>query len=435
VKTVKNQTARVHWRMGQALLPEHFFAQEGSLREEGLLRARLGALPAWGVGALTWDAFQLVRGILSVEELKLFFPSGSLVDIPGNTAPTTFNLNTTGQTRTPLYLHLLGEFDVAVEEAADGSEDSALERIVQRVAFSSQPYPEEAARPAVIGRSALEAGSSVAAQSFKLAEFEKAADGTWSLAPDYLPPALRVTGSPFFEPTLKRARALTDLLHQVLVDEIRDNYLAGQTLASAKEALKALYRFKRFLANVGQELHPHPFALFEAVRELYLETCMLRGTEPKELWRPYVHDGLGPLFKDLFAGLESQVQLSRSSTPYVAFTRREGLQLCALPEAARKARSVFWLLQKPRVATKLELGGVKLASESRLATVHQLALRGIAYKRIENPPFHHPFSSEVEFYSLSEGEEWDHAVRDGKLAFFHRPDFEQVKAFVYWRNE
>lgn len=417
MKTVKNQTARVHWRMGQALLPEHFFAQESSLREEGLLRARMGALPTWGVGALKWDAFQLVRGILSVEELKLFLPSGTLVDIPGNTAPAPFNLNTTGQTRTPLYLHLLQEIDVAVAESPDGSQDSALERIVQRMAFSSQPYSDDAT------------------QSFKLAELEKAADGTWSLVPDYLPPALRVTGSPFFEPTLKRARALSDLLHQVLVDEIRDNYLAGQTLAAAKGALKALYAFKGFLANLGADFQPHPFELLEAVRRLYLEVCMLRGTEPKELWRPYAHEGLGPLFKELFAGLESQVQLSRSSTPYVAFTRREGLQLCALPEAARKARSVYWLLQKPRVGTKLELGGVKLASETRLATVHQLALRGIAYKRIENPPFHHPFSSEVEFYSLADGEEWDHAVRDGRLAFFHRPDFEQVKAFIYWRDE
>ena len=69
MKTVKNQTARVHWRMGQALLPEHFYAQESSLREEALVRARLSPLPFFGVGALKWDAFQLVRGIVSLEEL------------------------------------------------------------------------------------------------------------------------------------------------------------------------------------------------------------------------------------------------------------------------------------------------------------------------------------------------------------------------------
>lgn len=417
MKTVKNQTARVHWRMGQALLPEHFYAQESSLREEALVRARLSPLPFFGVGALKWDAFQLVRGIVSLEELTLVFASGTLVDIPGNTAPATLNLNTTGQTRAPVYVHLLGEFDIATAEAPDGSSDSAIERIVQRVALSSQPYSDEAS------------------QSFKLAEFEKAADGTWSLLPDYLPPLVRVTGSPFFERPLQKMRALSDLLHQVLVDEIRDNYLAGQTLIAAREALKALYRFKAFLANVGQALHPHPYQVFEAVRDLYIEVCMLRSTEPVELSRPYVHEELAPLLTLLLDRIQGQVQLSRSSTPYVAFTRREGMQLCALPEAARKARSVFWLLQKPRVGSKLELGGVKLASESRLATVHQLALRGVPYKRIENPPFHHPFSSEVEFYALSEGEEWDHAVREGKLTFFHRPEFEQVRAFVYWRNE
>jgi type VI secretion system protein ImpJ len=403
--------------MGQALLPEHFYALERSLREEALLRAQLGPLPLWGVGHLKWDAFQLVRGIVSLEELKLVFPSGTLIDVPGNTAPVAFNLNNTGQTRTPLYLHLLQDFEVVSTDAPDGSADSAIERKLQKLALSSQAYSERAE------------------QSFKLAEFEKAADGSWALVADYLPPMVRVTGSPFFEPLQKRLSGLTQLLHQTLVDEIRDNYLAGQTLVAAKEALKGLYRFKAFLANVGKELHPHPFSLFEQVQALYLEVCMLRGTEPSELERPYVHDALGPHLKELIAKLENQVQLAKSSTPYTAFARREGLQLCVLPDAAKKARSVYWLLQKPRVGTKLELGGVKLASESRLATVHQLALRGIPYKRIENPPFHHPFSSEVEFYAISEGEEWDHAVRDGKLAFFHRPEFEQVRAFIYWRNE
>lgn len=54
------QTSRVRWRMGQALLPEHFLAQEQALREEVNLRFGLSSVPCWGLGALRWDTFQFL---------------------------------------------------------------------------------------------------------------------------------------------------------------------------------------------------------------------------------------------------------------------------------------------------------------------------------------------------------------------------------------
>ena len=70
--------------MGQALLPEHFYAQEESLRGEAGIRFRMRSAPSWGLASLTWDEFQLLKGIISVQELTLVLPSGALVDIPGS---------------------------------------------------------------------------------------------------------------------------------------------------------------------------------------------------------------------------------------------------------------------------------------------------------------------------------------------------------------
>jgi len=50
--------ARVHWKIGQALLPEHFFAQEESLRGEVHLRLGLNQVPVWGVGVLQFDELE-----------------------------------------------------------------------------------------------------------------------------------------------------------------------------------------------------------------------------------------------------------------------------------------------------------------------------------------------------------------------------------------
>lgn len=415
MKTVKFQTARVNWRMGQSLLPGHFLAQESSMREESVLRFRMLPTPQWGVGALQWDAYQLAKGMLSIQELVLLLPSGALIDIPGNCHPVSFNLNRTGAAKTPLYVHLQGSHAVGV---ADGGvdDDGVIERAMHQVTLSSTPYSDSAV------------------QAFKLAELEKGVDGTWSLSADYMPPLVRVTHSPFFERTHRRIEALCAVLHQHLLTEVQENYLAAQSVLAVREALKGFYRFRAMLANVGQDLHPHPYDIFRALHDLYVELCVLRGTEPVG-GDVYAHEEPQRSFRELLDQIEAQVQLGRAATPYASFSRSEGLMVCRLPAAARKARQVYWLMQKPSVSARLDISGVRIASESRLALVHQRALRGVPIQRLESPPFHHTFSSEVEFFTLALGDEWDHVVREGKVVFFHRPELDQAKFFLYWRND
>ena len=69
--------------MGQPLLPEHFFAQEGSLREEIKLQLEMLPTPFWGVAALEWDALQLRAGRLCLSSLTLRLPTGEVIDVPG----------------------------------------------------------------------------------------------------------------------------------------------------------------------------------------------------------------------------------------------------------------------------------------------------------------------------------------------------------------
>jgi type VI secretion system protein ImpJ len=97
---------RVFWHMGQALLPEHFYAQEEALRAESALRFNLLGLPAWGLGHIEWDRFLLPTGTLQVKELSLVFESGTVLDIPGNAAPVSLDLKETGNSRVPIYIQL-----------------------------------------------------------------------------------------------------------------------------------------------------------------------------------------------------------------------------------------------------------------------------------------------------------------------------------------
>jgi len=402
--------------MGQALLPEHFYAQEYAMREELDLRMQLGALPCWGVGALQWDSFQLQEGVVNLQTLSVVLPSGSVVDIPGNTAPVAFNLNGTGASKVTLYLHLESAYDVTSGEGTADAEDS-IERIVQKVTLTTAPY------------------SDTALQSFKLMEFDKSLTGGWSLGADYIPPLVRVGSSPFFALYLKRASTIATMFHEILVDEIQQNFLAGESQLAARQCLRALYVFQNELANLGKEVRPHPYQVFRLLVDFYIDVCVYRETRPREIERCYEHENIAPHFNQLLGELEEQVRLTKTATPYTAFVPNDGMQVCQLAEGAKRAKDIFWLVQKPRVAESVDLTGVKLAARGRLQSVHQRALRGIPYVRIENPPFHHNFSSEVEFYAMTPGEEWDHAVREGCVAFYEKRTLGDVRFFVYWRND
>lgn len=418
--SVKYQTARVHWRMGQALLPEHFQAQESSVREELLLRLRLLPLPFWGVGSLEWDPLQLANGIVSLRQLTLLLADGTLIDIPGNTLPPPdFPLTAAGETPTPLFLHLTRSSPEQVEVPGQPAEDG-VERLVQHVTLSSSNIAD------------------TPGPCFKLAELYKPPKGTaWLLSEAYLPPLLRVGGSPFFHPVRERVDSLVNTLRARLLHEIQVNYLANTSRLAARECLKGLYRFESLRANLEGDYQAHPFELFRVLHELYIEVCMLRELPPQEVGR-YEHADLARCFHALLEELRQKVESLPREVPYLPFTRQDGLRVCNVSQVRqelRGARSLYLLLQKPSPATRLELAGLKLASVARLPVVHQYAMQGIPLRHVERLPFHHPFSSEVEFHALQSGQEWDHAVDEGALAFLHQPELEKVHAFLFWSNE
>jgi type VI secretion system protein ImpJ len=415
VKKAAQQTARVYWKLGQALLPEHFYAQEQAIREEVALRARMSAAPSWGVGTLQWDTFQLLKGIVHIQEMTLFLQSGTLVDIPGNTAPAICNLNTTGAARTPLYAHLHGAPDVVAVQ--HGPDEEGIERMVQHIELSTAPYSESGV------------------QSFKLAELESGADGTWSLSAAYLPPMVQVGASPFFEPHLQRMSGLVRTLRQTLADEIKESQLESEAQSGAKHCMRGLLGFQGLLVDLEAGVHHHPYQLFAALRSLYVDVCLLRDTPPTEAERAYDHEELAETFGALLERLEENVGVRGRRTPVTELVRRDGLIVATIGKEMQRAKDVFLLVQKPQVSSPIDLSRVKLAAESRLQTVYERALRGIPFQHVESPPFIHGMSATVDFYALASGQEWDYALREGKMVLYEAPQLRGCRLYLHARTE
>lgn len=415
---IKLTSAPVRWRMGQPLLPEHLEAQEQSLRDELVVRTALLGLPRHGVARLRWDEGQLERGVVRLADLTLVLPSGRLVDIPGNCEATAFDLENTGLGRVSLFLTLAplpGEAREPLQNASSIGPGS-IDRVIGRARLVSSRTAEPEA------------------EVFHLADLVKDTEGRWAVSEDYLPPALGVRSTPFFRSLIERFENGVDRFIRLLAEDIRDHYLAGHVTLAAQQGLRMAYKLKGWLRDVGREIDPHPYELFRALRDFYVDVCVYRQTHPLELEVAYTHTEMAPGFQRLLEALEPLMEEARASrASYAPFERREGALVCAVPRDARKSRQLFLLVRKASVGQQVDLGRVKLASPSRLPLVHQRALRGVPFERIDNPPFQHDFSVEVELYGLALGEEWDHVVNEGVLATYARADLDEVRLFLYWR--
>jgi type VI secretion system protein ImpJ len=409
--------ARVCWKMGQTLLPEHLLAQEDSLLANTVVRLRMQGLPSYGIGKLVLNESLLGEGVFSIQEMTLVMASGLLLSVPGNASVSPFNLNLPGTTRVSVYLQLLNKI-ADTESGPGGWEEDAedrIPRVIHRMALSSeQDHPN-------------------AMEMLKLAEFNKSPQGIWQISRDYIPPLLQVGTSPFLRKDIDAlAEALALFQYNLYMDAV--SYLSGDSLSSVKQCLKSVYRSQRLLANLVSQVHLHPFYLYEDLNTLYTEVCFYRNTTPENITAAYNHDQLA-LLNNVIELLNKQMQLVRSLPPYLPFELHDNIYQVRLPDEIRQATNVYILAQKDKVINQLSLGDLKLAGISRLPVVHKMALQGIPFKKVDHPSFQHSFGAEVEFYLIKEGEEWDHALNEMTVAFYNRPDLKEATFYIFWRIE
>jgi len=412
---MSGKLARVQWQMGQTLLPDHFFAQEEALLHDTALRFRALGLPAYGIVALRWNESLLAEGVVSLRSATLVLHSGQLIDVPGNAVAAPVNLNVPGTAKVSVYLHCLDEAsgDDKAEASWSGAEEESIPRRVLRVVLSAdQSYPD-------------------ALETLKLAEFQKDPEGIWQVREGYIPPLLQVGTSPFLRTPLEELpSALEAFQYKLAMDSV--SYLSGSSLFNVKQCLKAVHRFQRFLANLQAQVHPHPYVVYEALKDFYVEVCFYRDTRPQDVAEPYNHDQLAETFEKILGPLKEQMQLAEKKTPYLAFEFRDGVWRAQISSDLRQAKEVYFLIQKSQVTRAVKLGDLKMTGPSRLAMAHKLALPGIPLNKVDRPMLAHSFGPEVDFYQLTLGEEWDQVLRENAVAFYHGPQFAEMEFYLYW---
>jgi type VI secretion system protein ImpJ len=413
-----DRLARVNWRLGQTLLPEHFFVQEQSILSNVALRFSLQGIPSYGIGRLVWNESLLAEGVLTILEMQVILPSGELLDIPKNATAPPFNMNLTGMTTVSIYFHLMGEKMASNAITNAGMSNGST---VQRKLYEVVINADESMNAAI--------------QTFGLADFRKHAEGTFSLSTDYVPALIQTGTSPFLMDLLDQIDKQVESFHFKLVQQIAATYLSGESLQRSREVLRAVYRLQSFLKNLKTQVKFHPYYVLEALKDFYTELCFYQDTTPEHASEAYLHHDLAACINKVAQPILTMLKQVRAESPYVSFEQKDGMFVVSqLPERVLNASQVFFLIQKERVGDRFDIERLKLASVNRLSIVHHLSLVGVPVERIERPPFQHTFGPEVEFYQITGGEEWDYALKDMSLAFYEQPEYKGLKTSIYWRE-
>lgn len=408
--------ARVRWFLGQSLLPEHLMASEQSLSAESHVRGLLTGRAEYGVARLRWNELLLADGVLAVTEATVVLRDGTLLDVPRAATLGQLTLAMTGVARVPVYLHLLEQTENATGNPLYLDDAPVLQRVIRKAQLSTTERLERS-----IG-------------VLKLAEFEKSASGSWSLSSAYVPPLLCVGDSPFLMGALGQLAQQLGELNTKLVASLNDTFVRLERLAVTRATLAAMYETMSLLGDLRQGHGGDPYALFRQLRQLYFQLCCLHELVPEQSSLPYIHADATTSFGRLTALLAPRLRLQAAHHSHVQFQRQGGLfSLPTLPDELKAAQEVYLLIQRPNLNEAIRLNDEKLAATSRLALVHRMVLRGVPFKHIEQVHFQHSFGPEVDFYQLSQNDEWGLAMREGSLGFNQTTALEKAHCFLFWR--
>lgn len=409
------QLKRVSWKIGQPLLPSHLLAQEDSLVAHTNLCFKYVGLPTFGIGILKWDDPLLSQGIISISKLTVIFPSGQIVDIPRNGTINTLDLNKLGKARVSVYLHLLKTQDEEEDYYESTSEHEKISFAIHQVMLSDENNAQ-----------------SIKA-AMKLGEFEKDLENRWRVSGEYIPPLLTCHQTPFLLKILIELKTrLEQFQNSIELETSMDGSFEGHTLET-KLCLVQIAKMRRLLLNIEMGVASHPYYLYQGLSEYLDAISLLHSNKTNFKLIPYQHEKLGPLFAKIMEGMNLE-DLDEHDVSRLGFEKKDQCHVSEkLPQELHDAKEVYLILQKVDAIGSSNIEGLKLSAYSRLMNTVIFGVQGISLIRLERAPFSHGFTKRANIYSVEKGIEWNHALKEGRLAFDYKDHDQELQAYLYWR--
>lgn len=410
-----NCQPRILWSIGQTLLPEHMRGMEDSILSDSAMRAGLTGLPYYGFSDLQFGKALQTDGLLTLERGTIVTKSGRLFSVGSNATINTLNLNTSGKSNVPVYLHVLEP-----ETREKSNRESQLLHYDIMPTWKWRLYLS------------FEDDFNGTLEYLQFAVVEKDIRSEWILSKNYMPPLIKLGGSGFFYEDLVDLDAVLVKYLKILGEESADIQLSGENLINVKNCIIEVRLFKQVVSSVLGEIHLHPWLFLERLERFYLIVCNYQGVDPVLYGRKYQHDNLAGCLSELIQAVKNLLEKSRNATPMIEFRASAGVYCLSMADSTANAVNWFLLVQKPSVQLSIDMSSVKLAALPRLSIIHKYFLPGVGLRKVDRPIFQHYFGPEIDMYEIMKGEEWTQSINDRSLAFLQEKRFEGLRFFLYW---
>jgi predicted component of type VI protein secretion system len=280
----------------------------------------------------------------------------------------------------------------------------------------------------------------------------------------YVPPLLRMGSgaTPFLRDTLEQVVAAIVGLESELVKRAADSVAGAEQMSEIRRVLAAVYRVRAVLADHGygaatQTVALHPYHLFAALRDFYLEAVVGTQGASLEVWPQatgepgaaaawslrYQHDDLRACFDQVARGLTRGLAVPASAAAHRLMFHRDDYWFVTrpFPDDLRGASDVFLLLERDPQASVLDgsatppIDDIKLASPLRAEEVYTKALEGVPRRPIPSLGFAQTFGNRATVFQLdTRSREWQQAVAEGALCFAALAGLEDYSAALFWQG-
>jgi type VI secretion system protein ImpJ len=428
------QLQPVIWTKGTFLTPQHLQVQDRFI--EDTLNFRLQALKfcAWGFSEVTVNQELLAEGQFAVSRATGIFPDGLLFDIPdadpppaSKTLPEFFEPNAKSL---DVYLAIPDYRQRGLNvSTAQGSGT----RYLSEVTSFRDENTGASEKPIQIARKNLkllaEAESREGCSVLRIANVERADDGTFHLNPRYVPPLIETGASEYLVGIL---RGLIEIL------SARSTQLSGgrrqknQSLADFTAADIAnfwlLYTVNSYFpvfSHLFESRQVHPEELYSAMTSLAGSlTTFSPKLRPRDL-PLYAHENLGPVFAELDekvrALLETVVPTNLVSLPLKQV--QNSIYATAIEQDKYLANTRLYLAVSAETSEENIIKRVpqlvKVCSATHIEHLVKQALAGVQLKHLPNPPSVIPVKLKYQYFSLNQsGAAWEAVTRARNFAAY-----------------
>jgi type VI secretion system protein ImpJ len=429
---------RVVWSEGMLLSPQHL--QQLERYTHRALDERLRGLQPFASGFthLKLDRDQLRNGRLGILEARGVLPDGTAFAVPeDDPAPAPRAIAdhfAARQESVAVYLGMPGARPGRAQLGEAANPGTPGPRYTAEAVELADDNDTASTRPITIARRNLcvlfPEDALDEHDILPVTELIRTGQGSYAPREDFVPPCLAIEASEFLMSRIES-------VHEMVItksDELASRRSLRGDLADFTPGDFAgfgqLMRANAFIPLLGhmvQSRRAHPEAAYQLLVSLAGELCTFSARVSAKKLPHYDHQALGATFKELHSLLMQLLRI-RDETRWVliALEKRDSLFLGQVEDPRLFERDAsFYLaasadMEKDRLLRDLPVK-VKIASQSQIDTIIELALPGVIPVFTQDPPVAIPRKPNFFYFKLSpSGDAWD-SIKGSKNVAIYAP--------------